>query len=229
MDSREPPNFDRLARVYRWMEWLSFGPYLWRTRAAFLPSMAHVRRALVLGDGDGRFTAALLQANPLVRVHALDVSGGMLKSLLQRAGKEAYRVQAEQQDLRLWTPGAGEEYDLVVTHFFLDCLTTEEVRGLARRTRPALGKDGRWVVSEFAIPEGAVGGWVARPLVALLYWAFGLMTRLEVRRLPDWRIAMTEAGFAPVDEKQLLRGLLTSQIWAIQGAAEGLRTSAFPS
>src|SRR6185437_1080687 len=59
----DTPKFDRLARVYRWMEWLSFGPYLSRCRRAFLPQLRDARRALVLGDGDGRFTAALLRRN----------------------------------------------------------------------------------------------------------------------------------------------------------------------
>ncbi len=47
------PNFNRLAQIYRWLEYLSFGPFLWRCRIRFLPDLAHCRRALVLGDGDG--------------------------------------------------------------------------------------------------------------------------------------------------------------------------------
>ena len=68
------PNFDRLAGVYRWMEWLSFGPHLGRCRRAFLLEMTESRRALVLGDGDGRFTAALLRQNKAIQVDAVDVS-----------------------------------------------------------------------------------------------------------------------------------------------------------
>ena len=65
-----PPDFDRLARLYRWMEYLTFGPWLQRCRSAFLGGIANSRRALVLGDGDGRFTARLLADCPAIRIDA---------------------------------------------------------------------------------------------------------------------------------------------------------------
>ena len=67
-------NFDRIARPYRWLEYLSLGRALERCRFHFLPRLRDCRRALVLGDGDGRFTAKLLDANPSVQVDAVDIS-----------------------------------------------------------------------------------------------------------------------------------------------------------
>jgi SAM-dependent methyltransferase len=212
-------NFDRLARLYRWMEWLSFGPYLRRCRCAFLPDLEDARRALVLGDGDGRFTAALLSRSAAVQVDAIDVSGAMLQSLKRRAGADAARVRTEVRDVRMWIPRADEEYDLVITHFFLDCLTTEEVGALAERLRPCLQPGARWVVSEFAIADSAFGRWLARPVVAFLYWAFGLLTGLAVKRLPDWRSALQAAGLRRVKERRFLSGLLTSQLWMLDRPA----------
>ena len=208
-----PLNFDRLARAYRWMEWFSFGPYLWRARCAFLPEMSAARRALVLGDGDGRFTAALLRQNRQVRVDAVDVSAAMLRSQRQRAGSDADRVRTEVCDARAWSPDAGAEYDLVVTHFFFDCLTTEEARDVVQRVRRSVALEARWVVSEFAVPRGAFGRWVAQPVVAALYWSFGVLTGLKVRRLPDWETALAEAGFLRVAERRRLHGLLVSEVW----------------
>ncbi len=54
-------NFNRLAPVYRWLEWFTFGPILWKCRCAYLVEMMNRRAALVIGDGDGRFTAQLLK------------------------------------------------------------------------------------------------------------------------------------------------------------------------
>lgn len=210
-------NFDRLASLYRWMEWFSFGPYLWRARCAFLPEMSGARRALVLGDGDGRFTAALLRGNRRVRVDAVDVSEAMLRSLRRRAGAEAGRVRTEMRDVREWGQEGEAGYDLVVTHFLLDCLTTEDVRGLGERVRAKLAPGASWMVSEFAVPRGAFGRLVAGPVVAALYWAFGLLTGLEVRRLPDWRGALGDAGFVRVEERRRLRGLLVSEMWRVGG------------
>jgi ubiquinone/menaquinone biosynthesis C-methylase UbiE len=205
-------NFDRLARVYRAMEWLSFGPYLWRCRCAFLAEMTEAQEALALGDGDGRFTAALLKRNRHVQVNAVDVSEAMLRGLRRKAGADEGRVRTEACDVREWRP-AEAEYDLVMTHFFLDCLATEDVGRLAERLKPNLRPGARWVVSEFAVPGGWFGRWVARTVVGSLYWAFGVLTGLEVRRLPEWELALNASGFRRVQERSFLLGLLTSQMW----------------
>lgn len=212
-----PGNFDRLAGLYRWMEWGSFGPWLGRCRRAFLGDLLDRPAALVLGDGDGRFTAALLAANERVEVDAVDASGAMLRALKRQAGRDAGRVRTWVADARRWEPD-GRGYDLVATHFFLDCLTTDEVRTLAARLRPALRPDAVWVVSEFAVPEGAYGRVVARPLVALLYFAFGAMTGLRVRRLPEHVEAMEQAGFVMRARRRWLGGLLVAEKWALPQA-----------
>ena len=141
----QPPDFNRLARFYRWMELVSFGPWLWWCRCAFLGEISACRYAMILGDGDGRFTARLLEANPAVRIDAIDASPAMLKSLVRRAGQNRSRVRAQIADARCWLPKSQSDqsleypsYDLVVTHFFLDCLTTEEVMTLAAKLHRAV-------------------------------------------------------------------------------------------
>ena len=64
------PDFNRIARPYRWLEYLSFGPLLERCRFHRLPQMVDAKRALVLGDGDGRFLARLLRKNPQIQADA---------------------------------------------------------------------------------------------------------------------------------------------------------------
>ena len=137
----------------------------------------------------------------------------MLHTLLRRAGTNAARVHTHCADARTWQP-ANPPYDLVATHFFLDCLSADEVRSLADRLREALSPSGLWVVSEFAIPEGAFGRWVARPVVWLLYRAFALLTGLAVRNLPNHSAALRAAGFTLRQRRSFLRGLLVAELWA---------------
>jgi ubiquinone/menaquinone biosynthesis C-methylase UbiE len=207
------PNFDRLAHAYRWMEYLSFGPMLWRCRIEFLARLTHCRNALVIGDGDGRFTARLLETNPEIRVDATDASPAMLKALVRRAGRNVPRVRTEVADARAWQPTNAEPYELVVTHFFLDCLTTAEVETLAARIHAAAAPQAKWVVSEFSVPRSLFGRMVARPLVAALYSAFGLLTGLKIRSLPDHASALEAAGFRLLSRRHWLRGLLVSELW----------------
>lgn len=213
------PNFDPLARVYRWMEAFSFGPWLWWCRCTWLGALRGRQQVLILGDGDGRFTARLLRDTPHLQVHALDISPGMLGVLRRRVGLNAGSLRTEVADLRTWKPDPeGPLYDAVVTHFLLDCLTTGEVEALASRLRARLTHDAVWVISEFAVPQGWFGRLVARPLVASLYRAFGLLTGLRVRRLPAYASALETAGFRRSQARGRLGGLLAAEAWVLERA-----------
>lgn len=215
----QAPNFGRLAKLYIWMEFATFGPRLTRCREAFLPGLTSARHAVVLGDGDGRFTAELLRVNSQVRIDAVDASPAMLDALLSRAGQNADRVSPHCADIRDWQP-ANPPYDVVVSHFSLDCLTTEEVRALAAKVRGAVSPSAIWIVSEFAIPRSRFGRWVARPLVWLLYRAFGLLTGLKIRSLPDHHCALRNAGFSLARRQTWLCGLLVSEMWHCHGVEQ---------
>jgi ubiquinone/menaquinone biosynthesis C-methylase UbiE len=211
--SAAPPDFNRLARIYRWMELASFGPWLHWCRCTFLDEVADRRRALVLGDGDGRFTARLLNANPEIQIDAVDASVAMLNVLRRRAGTNANRVRTWNTDARVWHP-EGTPYDLVVTHFFLDCLSSAEIEALSATVSTALTPSAKWLISEFAIPPGLYGRLFARPLVRGLYWAFGKLTGLKINELPDHRAALRRSGLGLVAQRNLLGGLLVSELWS---------------
>lgn len=207
------PNFDHLAGIYRWLELASFGAALGRCRRYFLSELGECRSALVLGDGDGRFTARLLETNREIHVDAVDGSPAMLRALMTRAGRHSGRVRTYCADVRDWEPG-GQRYDLVVSHFFLDCLTTEETGALGRRLRTSLAPRTRWVISEFAVPPNWFGRTVAQPVVSGLYGAFRLLTGLQISRLPDYAQVIMREGFRCNGRSTFLRGLLVSELWS---------------
>ena len=81
MDQKAAANFDPIAKPYRWMEYLTFVRSLERCRNHFVPQLRQCSNALVLGDGDGRFTARLLRVNAGVVMDAIDASAAMLRAL----------------------------------------------------------------------------------------------------------------------------------------------------
>lgn len=227
-----PPNFNRLAGLYRWMELASFGPFLWWCRCAFLDDLGACRRALILGDGDGRFTARLLRSNPDIQIDAVDASPAMLHSLARRASPHTDRLRTHLADARQWQPDELQDappYDLVVTNFFLDCLTTDEVQALAARLRPALSPNTLWLVSEFDLPPGWYGRLVARPIIQSLYLAFGWLTGLAVRALPDHPSALRASGFALHKRRAWLAGLLVSELWSANPPKSAVNPTTTPS
>ena len=198
------------------MEYLSFGPWLTRCRLLRLPEMLKAGTALIYGDGDGRFVARLAQAAPTMEILAVDASSAMLHSTARRLPPGA-RVTLHQADALTYTP--TRSCDLVVSHFFLDCFTDSELGLLLQQMRHAVSDGTQWIVSDFAVPRGACAGVVGRVLVRALYLAFGILTGLRTRRLPDYAGALRTAGWHLEDRRTLLAGLLVSERWRFHEAA----------
>lgn len=198
-------NCDPIARWYRWLEYAGFGGALQRSRTAFLKDVAGARRALVLGDGDGRFLVKLVEQNRSASIDYIDLSERMLQLARERAGTD--RVAYRQGDaLTIALPSA--EYDLITTHFFLDCLNESEAALLVHRVSRAAAPHAQWLVTEFTDRSA----W-ARVVVAGLYFFFRVTTGLETRRLADHRPLMMRAGFALTEQRTARFGLLVSELW----------------
>jgi hypothetical protein len=212
-------NFDRVASPYRWLEYASFGPYLERCRRGQLAHLGGKQHALLLGDGDGRFLARLLKSNPELTADVVDSSGSMLRVLEQRVcrmgGQARQRIRLHHADALSWTPTGS--YDLVVSHFFLDCFFPYQVEQLFDRLLPHLDRRAYWVVSEFSILREAPGSYLSASLVGLLYRCFGLLTGLPVRELPDHAALLRGRGLGLAREETFLGGLLQSQLWSLTG------------
>jgi ubiquinone/menaquinone biosynthesis C-methylase UbiE len=201
-------NADPIARVYRWLEYAAFGLALQRRRMAFLSDLGDTRRALVLGDGDGRFLAQFLKHNRRVQVDCVDLSSRMLDLARKRAGSE--RVTYHQADaLQFSLP--DRNYDLIVTHFFLDCFDQAGAARLVERVSPSACPRGRWLISEFRRT------WWSPPLLAALYFFFRITTGLPTTRLVDHRPLLKRHGFQLVREERAWFGLLTSELWSRRG------------
>ena len=178
-----------------------------------LDRMAGARNALLLGDGDGRFAARLLQVAPSVHITAVDSSSAMLHALQARCGCPD-RVTALCLDLAKEPGmlGMARCYDLVTSHFFLDCLDQSQLERLVREIKPMLAPQARWIVSEFQIPRGPMR-LPAYLLVRSLYVAFGLLAGLKAKRLPAYRQVLEANGFTSTARQYLLCGVLVAEEW----------------
>ncbi|MGA8937914.1 MAG: class I SAM-dependent methyltransferase [Acidobacteriaceae bacterium] len=211
MTPQSQPNFDPVARIYRYAEYLTLGPLLQRTRTHFLSQLPPRQRALLLGDGDGRFLAQLFGHQPHLQALAVDTSASMLQLLRQRNHSNANRLQTLQTSALNFTPTNSP--DLITTHFFLDCLTQPQLDTLAQTLAAQTTPGALWLLSDFAIPPGPL----LKPLAALyiraLYLAFHLLTGLRTTHLPNPQTALTNAGFHRIARHELLHGLLYTEIW----------------
>ncbi|HEY2544660.1 MAG TPA: class I SAM-dependent methyltransferase [Candidatus Acidoferrum sp.] len=209
-------NCDFIAPHYQTLEYVSFGRALERRRFAFLSEAKASRKAILCGGGDGRFLARLLGANSAVCVDFVDSSRKMVELADRRISAMGRsfraRVRFHVADLENFHP-SQDEYDLIATHFFLDCFTDSEVAALTVRLASWTAPDAQWIVSEFQQPEGWFAGLWTRLVIRALYAAFRIAANLQVAHLPSYESALANAGFRPQRKELALGGLLHSSLW----------------
>lgn len=208
-------SFNALAPWYRTLEWIAFGDDLQRCRTACLGEIAAPRRVLIVGEGNGRFLCELLRRHPGVEVDCVDASQRMLQLARQRLERElSDRVQCVrflQHDLTLWTP-PEEQYDLVVTHFFLDCFAEAQLAAIVRKLAQAATENANWLVADFCVPANGVARLRARAWLAVMYQFFRLTAGIDSRRLVD-PTPLMRAGFALARQHVFRKGMLKSEMW----------------
>jgi ubiquinone/menaquinone biosynthesis C-methylase UbiE len=210
-------NADPIARTYRWLEYLAFGRTLERCRRAQLPYLDELSSVLILGEGDGRFLADLLNRNSRAKVDVFETSERMIALARRRLSPaDLRRVTFLRADARS-TPLPGAGYDLVVTNFFLDCLSQNEAAELIAKGCSALKAGGHWIVGEFRVPErGPVRRAHARLWIHAMYRFFRATTGLSASRIPDYAPIFDASGFLIMREHSEKLGLVVSQLWRKQ-------------
>jgi ubiquinone/menaquinone biosynthesis C-methylase UbiE len=216
VDAAAQMDCDGIAPFYETLERLAFGGVLERSRFAFLDEVRTAERAILCGDGDGRFLAALLEVNPRVQVDFVDLSERMVELARRRVAKVGAdfgeRVRFFAKDIREFSPRKGG-YDLIATHFVLDCFGQAEIREVVAVLAGCAAPGAQWLVSEFCEAETAMRALWTRAVIRGLYAAFRWSTGLQVTRLPNFAAAMAEEGFLLSREVKRAAGLLQSSLW----------------
>lgn len=202
-----------MAATYQALEVCAFGGGLQRARTAFVDHLASCRDVLTVGDGDGRFLRALLDAAPDVRVHSVDASARMLALAGSRLRPDQRdRVTFECTDARHFDSGQ-RTYDAIVTMFFLDCFVEGDVERIVSRLLPHLRPGGLWLYADFAIPPSGAARIHARVVVGALYRFFRWRAGLEARTLPPSEAILERAGLSSLDQREFRAGLVRSAVY----------------
>jgi ubiquinone/menaquinone biosynthesis C-methylase UbiE len=217
----KPANFDWMAPHYRWMESVLAGPKLQRCRAAYLDAVPAPRRALIVGQGHGRFVVELLRKHPKVRCTCVDVSRRMLdvtRGRILADGLDAARVEFVHADILECALPAGA-FDLITTHFVLDCFRPEQLARVMPSLARAAAPGARWLVSDFQEPPGGLAKWRARAILEMMYLFFRWATALPASELTPPDPWLAQCGFTLRERRTFEWGLLHSDLWVSQTAA----------
>lgn len=222
-------SFDALAPWYRTLEGIAFGNALQRCRVACLGEIAAPRCALIVGEGNGRFLSELLRLHPGVEVDCIDASDRMLRLARKRVEREpgdGKRVRFLHEDILSWI-APERHYDLVVTHFVLDCFPEAELAGVVKKLARAATDDARWLHADFCLPARGVARLRARGCLATMYWFFRITARIPASELIDPTPFLRAEGFALARQHFFRRGMLKSEMWERKASFQSCSCSVF--
>ncbi|MFT3992296.1 MAG: class I SAM-dependent methyltransferase [Luteolibacter sp.] len=185
-------SFDRIAPFYRWMEMLSAGGKLQRCRTAHLDSVGHPKHILILGEGHGRFLPVCAEKFPEAEITVIDASGRMLEIAKSRTKRQD--IEWMHADILRWE-APENTYDLIVTHFFLDCFTREEMPAVIALLSRAATDEATWLLADFQIASRGLAKWRSRVILALLYRFFRIVSALRPQQLVSPEPWLAEHGF----------------------------------
>lgn len=120
-----------------------------------------------------------------------------------------------------WQPPAGA-FDLVVTHFFLDCFRPAELGQLIARVSACTTDDARWLLADFRLPANGWQKWRAKTAIALMYAFFRFATDLSASQLTPPTEFLEAAGFRLAERRLENFGLAHSDLW-LRAALEASR------
>jgi len=209
-------SFDAIAPWYRALETIAFGGALQRARIACLEEIDPPRRVLIVGEGNGRFLRELVRRHPGIEVDCVDASERMLRLARQRierqSSDDARRVRFLRRDINSWTPPAAS-YDLIVTHFFLDCFSKEQIADVVGRLARAATTEATWLLADFRVPSEGFRQLHVRTCLAAMYRFFRFTAKIEARALVDPSPFLRAAGFDLVQQHLSRNGMLKSELW----------------
>lgn len=208
-------DFDTLAPVYRWMEILTAGGKLQRCREAFLTEVPVPKQILIVGEGHGRSLVACRRQFPEAHITCVDSSREMLTQArrnLLRHGLTEVNVEFVHADVLNWTPQPGR-YDLLITHFFLDCFRADQLKVLVPLLASAAALRASWLIADFQVAPSGWRRWRSRIILGMLYRFFRATTHLSADQLITTDPFLKVAGFQLHGRNESEWGLLKSEWW----------------
>ena len=216
MRDQSSTGYDRLARHYEILETLMFGVGLQRSRTALLESIPPCQNALLLGDGDGRLLESFLSSQPECQITSVDQSPGMLERQQLRLAHHPQRrnVTWLQQDARSLSNCSGK-FDLLITAFFLDCLTPRDLEQHLPRWLATVMSGGSFYFVDFRQPDS---GWKrvrGRIYLAMMHWFFRWQTDLPNRNLVNLEAVLNRYPLELLASRNMNHDLISSRLFRL--------------
>ena len=207
-----PRNYDFVAPFYPLLEKAAFGDRLTEARNASLCSVVMAERALLIGEGNGRFLTACVEEKIGGSITVVDSSEKMLSLARSRIRGSALQTNVElvHADFRDWSP-LEPPFDVIVTHFFLDLFRPESQRRLIEKITALSTANTIWMNVDY---RPVIHSRLHRVIEWLQYRFDRLLSGIEADRHYDSAPIIREFGWEVQEEQSFCRGTIYSQLMA---------------
>lgn len=206
-------SFDFIAPHYRWLETIAFGNSLQKARIFFLDQLSPLpKHVLIAGEGDGRFLREFTWKFPHACVDCVDASARMLELAQKQLPLGEKRVRFFQNDLLTWSPEENR-YDLIVTHFFLDCFDEPELEKIVASMAKSAAENSVWLLADFSVPGELLRKLHAGIWLGLMHRFFRVTAGISARSLTDPSPFLSAHGFRCAQREDSIFGLVKSELW----------------
>lgn len=197
--------FDAVAGIYDTLSFLVFGNVLRKAQRSFLNELPQKGHILIIGGGTGWILKEVLSRCPELSIDYVEASGKMLS---------LSRNQISPEDNVTFIHGTELDipercYDCIITNFFLDVFSSEQLMNTMKLLRGRLAVHGIWLCTDFR----DTGKGRHRFLIWLMHRFFHLFASLEAKRLLDFRPCFMHIGMELEQETELRNGLIFSAVY----------------
>ncbi|NQZ59583.1 MAG: class I SAM-dependent methyltransferase [Lentisphaeraceae bacterium] len=202
-------DFSRLAAIYDLLGDIAFVGALRRSQNCFLKILPHSKRVLIIGGGSGRFLVDLLKSHEFDFVDYVDISPGMIEQAKKNVGRQLPHLKSKVN----FTCGSvesvrGQTYDLICTHYILDCFAGDELKEVMNLLHDSLGNGGHWLFADFMGDN-----YIKECLIAFLYQFFKFTVSLKPHKLGDFVVEFRKLNLEICEEKYFVNRLIRAALY----------------
>ncbi|MCB0487383.1 MAG: class I SAM-dependent methyltransferase [Cyclobacteriaceae bacterium] len=199
--------FDKIAPVYDFIASIVFCGAIRRAQETHLNEIPANAKVLVLGGGSGKWMGRMFQLNPGCTVCFIEASSRMLTLAKKNNSKHSQQIEFI-HGTHLDIPVV--QFDVVVTHFFLDMFSDDNMIDLIAQIKQRMRENGIWLVADFVN-----GRWWLNLLLLVMYSFFRLVGAIDAMKLPGWQSAIKDCGFFVVQSKHFFGGFISCQSFKV--------------
>lgn len=196
--------FDFLAPFYDRLVTFVFGSSILHASTHYFDHIKNGDKILIIGGGTGKILSYIKNSD--IEVTYVELSEKMIAKAKSR--KTPYKISFIRGS---YTAVPGEEYDVVITAFFMDLFDTAHGVEIVNYIKNNIKPGALWLFADFEKPQK----YWQQVLLWFMYRFFRIICKIEAKRLPDYE-SIFSPGFESKKEKYFYHRLIVSRIYKLE-------------